>query len=657
MRKNFPNIFDYIDYFKKLILLEREEERRLHLGEIKRFSPQKRENAGRAILNLKGKDAGRGLGKTYLIKFKKIEDKLPKNEIQVGDLVIVTQSKKPSGQELQGTVISKNYNSITVAYPREPQSYHYTTGLRLDLFTNDVVFQRQKIALSKLKGNWELKRNLLGNPLLHEKNQIKQIQVENEKLNQTQIDAVNKILETKDFFLLHGPPGTGKTTTLVESILQCVKNGDRVLVCCDSNQGVDNILEKITKYSDNVVRIGNPSRIDTNLTNYSLDYLVEFETFFKDAKLLHKEIERSKELQKQYQKPTKDLRRGLSDSQIKKYGKYRKQSRGVPAPLMRKMASWIVVQERIRELSEKSRRLENYAIEEVITSKQIICTTNTTAGAEILENYINITQNKFNVVFIDEATQAVEPSCLIPAIFAPKLILAGDHKQLPPTVLSNEARDLNYSLFERLIELYPKEKSIMLDTQYRMHQDIVEFSNKTFYENKLKSNKINSNWKLKDINIKDEFKENNLVFIDTKKIKNNLESSRENSTSYLNQIECEIVEKIVDTYLNNGAKNQDIGVITPYDLQVQELKSKLNNEINVKSIDGFQGGEKEIIIISFVRSNLKNEIGFLKDKRRLNVALTRAKKKLILIGNSQTLNSDFEYKNLIKSCEKYEYIV
>ncbi|MEC8220533.1 MAG: AAA domain-containing protein, partial [Nanoarchaeota archaeon] len=243
MQKNFSNIFSYIDYFKKLIEVERREDRKQHHEEILKFSPQKRERVGRAILNLQGKPAGRGLGKTFLVKFTSSIEL--DHSIQIGDLVIVTQRVKPNGLEQQGTVVSKSKSMITVAYLQRPSSYHYQENLRLDLFTNDVVFQRQLSALQKMKGAWPLKRNLLGQPLFnHGKKLQKSFEFENSRLNLKQQNAIKSIINTEDFFLLHGPPGTGKTTTLVEAILQFAKQGKRVLVCCDSNQGVDNMLDK-----------------------------------------------------------------------------------------------------------------------------------------------------------------------------------------------------------------------------------------------------------------------------------------------------------------------------------------------------------------------------------------------------------------------------
>jgi predicted DNA helicase len=648
MQQEFSNIVSYISYFKTLVEFEREEDKKLHELEIQRFSPQKRERVGRAVLDLKGKSVGRGLGKTFLVKFSSDKD-ISENQIQVGDLVIVTSSKKPSGREQQGSVVSKSKFTMTIGYSQRPAPYHFTENLRLDLFTNDVVFQRQLKALSRVKGNWNLKRNLLGNTLIeYGTKKIKSFDFENKVLNSKQQESVKHIVNTEDFFLLHGPPGTGKTTTLVESIIQLQTLGKRVLVCCDSNQGIDNILEKLSKYSDSVVRIGNPSRVDTTLTEFTLDSMLEQNDFYKEAQGLYSQIEIYFTQQKQYQKPTRDLTRGLSDAQIIKYSRERRSSRGVPATIMKKMGSWLELQFMIRELQEKIKRFERFATEEILNSKQIICATNSFSGGDLLEEYVSLTKKNFDVVVIDEATQAVEPSCLVPALFAPKLILAGDHKQLPPTVLSENARALEYSLFERLIHIYHADRSLMLDTQYRMNTKIMKFSNKYYYHNELLSGIKNKDWILDE----DFFGESPIVFIDSNS-KDNKEMQKEHSHSYYNSHECTIAKHIVEIY-SKVYSPSSLGIITPYDAQVKELKKVISSEIKVSSIDGFQGGEREIIIISFVRSNLKESIGFLKDSRRLNVALTRARKKLILIGDSKTLSSSEEYTELLKLCTQVE---
>jgi len=248
----------------------------------------------------------------------------------------------------------------------------------------------------------------------------------------------------------------------------------------------------------------------------------------------------------------------------------------------------------------------------------------------------------FDVAIIDEASQTTIPSILIPIAKAHKFILAGDHKQLPPTVINYQAQKLQKTLFESYINKYPQ-KSQLLDTQYRMNDVLMQFPNSQFYDSKLKTDKMIENITLNDL-IEDEG--NPISFIDTSIMQDNAEKQLESSTSYINLLEAELCSGITDEYISKGLKVEDIGIITPYSNQVDLISQKTSVEVN--SVDGFQGRQKELIIISTVRSNNRAEIGFLNDLRRLNVAITRARRKLIIIGNKNTLSSNKTYKQLIK---------
>ncbi|RUM27684.1 MAG: IGHMBP2 family helicase, partial [Aquifex sp.] len=292
------------------------------------------------------------------------------------------------------------------------------------------------------------------------------------------------------------------------------------------------------------------------------------------------------------------------------------------------------------------------AIKKILSRAQVICTTNSTAGSEVLQDF------HFDVVIIDEATQSIEPSCLIPLVKGKKLIMAGDHKQLPPTVLSYEVQEpLSYTLFERLLDIYGEEIYEVLKIQYRMNRKIMEFSNRTFYDGKLIAHESVANHTIEDFVEKDKLKsvpspyrevilpQNVIVFIDVEGI----EEQRNGSTSYYNEKEASICKEIVDSLMRVGLKAKDIGVISPYEDQVNLLEEILeDSEVEVKTVDGFQGREKEVIIISLVRANKEEDIGFLKDYRRLNVALTRARRKLIILGNGKTLGRDKVYRELME---------
>ncbi len=305
------------------------------------------------------------------------------------------------------------------------------------------------------------------------------------------------------------------------------------------------------------------------------------------------------------------------------------------------MAEWIRLQKEIQKLINQKRDIEDQIIDDILETAQVICATNSGAGSDFLFEDI------FDVIFIDEASQSTEPSCLIPVIKGKKVVLAGDHKQLPPTVLHSDARGLSFTMFERFIKIYP-ENSYMLKIQYRMNDLIKEFPSKEFYNGELVSADTVKNRKLSDITGKEGetpiTDDTPVVFVDTGG--KFLEQQKRGSKSRYNPQEAETVKQIIEQLKSIGVKPEDIGVITPYKDHEEYLK-RLLPDIEVKTVDGFQGREKEVIIISLVRSNLDEEIGFLDDLRRLNVALTRAKRKLIVIGDAKTLSSNETYRRFI----------
>jgi len=663
----FRNYEDYYSHFKRLILLEREAEIEFHRREIKRLSGEKRERLGRAILNLRGKLVGRGLGGTYLVKYVR-RGGLPQTEIKVGDLVIASKGK-PRGNEIQGTVVEKTRFSLTVAYDRHPPSYALGKGVRIDLFANDVTFRRMLEALRRLKENSKLLDLLLGR--VEPKVISKPLKIFNGKLNNSQRAAVFKAVASDPVFLVHGPPGTGKTTTVSEIIYQLVKVGNRVLATADSNVATDNLVEKLANYGIKVVRVGNPSRITDTVVKYTLDYLLQYDEDYKRALRLYEEVDSLKEEQEKYTSPSPRWRRGMSDEDIVRYAEKGESVRGVPVKVIRAMADWLRIQRRINALIEKAKEYEAIAIDRILENAEVICSTNSSAGSEVLAN------RDFDVVVIDEATQSTEPSCLIPMVKGERWLMAGDHKQLPPTVLSEEAAPhLQRTLFERMLEVYGSGIKEMLRVQYRMNEVIMRFPAKTFYDGKIIAHESVAHRTLRDLGIGVEVlgdvphpydrildPDRPLVFTDT--LGRSPERQRRGSTSYYNEGEARIVLRVVQNLLKLGLKAKDVGVISPYDDQVDHMRSLLwengvPNEVEIKTVDGFQGREKEVIVVSFVRSNSYREIGFLVDTRRLNVAITRPKVKLVVIGDSLTLESHDVYRAFVeytRSVGGYEVVL
>jgi len=639
---------EYIRHFTELVELEREEQMRLHEEEMRRLSGREREERGRAFLLMKGKSQDLGLGGKHLVKFKKQTpgSTLPESEIEVGDLVLISKTSLWDEDNPLGTVAEKTSYSITVAFDDVPPGFVYRKDLRIDLFVNDITFQRMIEALKQFKRlpRWR-KDKLLGNTP-PEFAKVSKIDFFNAGLNKSQEEAVVRSLAARDFFLIHGPPGTGKTITCVEIIAQLINRGNRVLTAADSNVAVDNLVERLDKIGVNVVRIGHPARIIPSLRRRSLDYLVQEEPEYQKAQEFRKRAYELKEHMKRFIMPEMRWRRGLSDEEIMQLASEGKTTRGIPQKKIEGMRKWLDLKQELYRLFNDARELEERAIRRIIKAAEVICATNSTAGSEILKG------EKFDFAVIDEATQSTEPSALIAVLKAKRFIMAGDHKQLPPTILNEEAacRSFTRSLFERLLALHGDKIRVMLAVQYRMNEEIAEFPNREFYEGKLKADEEVRRHTLRDIlqeSVDVKYEDvKPFLFIDTGD--EFAERVKKGSTSRQNPGEARLVKDIAERLLNLGIRPEDVAVISPYDDQVALIKRMLRVDgLEIKTVDGFQGREKEVVIVSFVRSNKSGTIGFLSDLRRLNVSITRAKRKLVLIGDSNTLESEGCYKRLV----------
>ncbi|MCC3145037.1 IGHMBP2 family helicase [Halanaerobium sp. Z-7514] len=652
-------IMDYYNKFSQLLQLEREEEIDRHKLEIKYLSPSERQAKGRAMLDLRGKDAGTAFGHKPLVKFssKYSGKKLPETEITTGDLVMISLDKPLHPNNPTGTVAEKTSYSITVAFEKHPPEFIYSKGVRLDLFVNETSFDRMFSALEKVKKPQnkveERKRDIL---LAKKgfKNAAKS-KFQSNFLNQSQIKAVEHSLAAEDFYLIQGPPGTGKTVTAVELICEAVKNGAEVLAAAQSNTAVDNLLELLVEKELNVIRVGHPIRVNKKLRKHTLDDRVLKHHSYMEAEKLRDEVSDLINKQDSYIYPGGKYRRGLSDQEIKEYAErdIEHHVRGISPRVIDEMASWLELQSKIDKYFKQIERLEKQAVEAVLNKADVICSTNITAGSEILEDF------HFDLSVIDEATQATQPAALIPYFKADKSILLGDHKQLPPTVINQKAagEGLAKSLFEKLSELHGDDALSSLIIQYRMNRKIMGFSSLNFYNDSLRADPSVADADLSDLGINPQsekcFTEKALkaefpmVFLDTIDMEA-AERSLKASSSYDNPVEAEIVLDILDRAVMLSMDEHHIAVITPYKDQV-DLLNQHNNlaEIEIDTVDAFQGREKEMIVFSAVRSNDEANIGFLRDLRRLNVALTRAKRKVIFIGDSSTICEHQSYKNLL----------
>ena len=440
------------------------------------------------------------------------------------------------------------------------------------------------------------------------------------ELNQSQNNAVGQIIASQDVAIIHGPPGTGKTTTLVQGVKMLIKTEHTVLVTAPSNTAVDLLTERLFNAGIQVVRIGNISRVEESLMQHTLDVQL----------LHHPESKNIKKMKKE----AAELRR--------KAGRYKRkfgqEERSARARMYREAG----------ELNGYANRLESNLIEQILDAAQVITCTLVGASSEVLSNL------KFRTIIIDEAAQALEPASWIPILKASKVVLAGDPHQLPPTVKSREAQKggFNVSLIERY--LHSGKPSTLLRTQYRMNSLIMGFSNQEFYDKQLKADDSVADHQIHGPD------NHPLVFIDTAGCGFE-EKIEEKYQSRFNPEEAQILEEHLLLLLAEREVEDlpSIAVISPYRQQVIYLKQLIQDSttlsrapVTVNTIDGFQGQERDVVYISLVRSNEKGEIGFLSDTRRMNVAMTRAKKRLVVIGDSATIGSHPFYNGFLEYCER-----
>ncbi len=635
----------YIKNLIRLVNYERDAEIEAMRFEIAHMSGEKREELGRAINKVKGKYVGEELG-MKIVQFGRSEK--IETEISVGDMVLVSAAN-PLSSDFTGTVTEKGARYIKVAFDKRIPRWVVKKKTRLDLYANDITFKRMEDNLKhlSLKGKNALEY------ILNERNPknnrpVPYISYIDNNLNDSQKSAIENALSCENFYLIHGPFGTGKTRTLVELISQETRQNHKVLATAESNAAVDNILERLMENKKlKLTRLGHPQRVSKHNISQTLAYKVETHKLNKKIRKIRNKIDNLIEKRSSYTKPTPQYRRGYGDYDIIYNASKGKGGRGISPEKMKSMAQWIEYNQQIDELHDDIKRVENKMIRDIIETSDVILSTNSSAALE------SISRTKFDVAIIDEASQATIPSVLIPIAKAHRFILAGDHKQLPPTIISDKAQKLEKTLFEELIKIYPF-KSQLLDVQYRMNSLLMKFPNAEFYNNNLKSDSSVDDITINDILTTTE-KEDAMLFVDTSNVDNTGEIHLKDSKSIVNEIEAEIAIRLTDDYLKVGLTEDDIGIISPYADQVKIIQDR--TPVEVKTVDGFQGREKEIIIISTVRSNEDGNIGFLRDLRRLNVAITRAKRKLIIIGNVNTLENNPTYARLIEFARKNKVLV
>ncbi len=601
---------DHHELYLKLIRWELDDEMQNVLQKLQNWPKKRLIENGISLFDLIGKNDGWLFGQR-IIKFTNRRKKdLGAHRFRQGDIILLSRKDPLKETTIEGTIYSTSRNSIKIVFSDIPKNIRKDTW-RIDKGANRIAYDRMKDALNSVfqeEGGVPLRELLLG--MVHDPPGTASLTPElggargrstsfAHDLNEPQLIASKAAIERR-LTLIQGPPGTGKTHTAVRILESWAKQDvGTILAVADSNVAVDNLLEGLLARGVRSVRLGQPVKVREKLRQATMDAQMEIHPLRRD---LETQLELNEKLNRRISS-MKGKEKGLAHRDIKK--------------------GW-----------KEIRRIENQIRDDILDKTQIVCCTCIGSGNEILDG------RRFSQVLIDEATQATEPASLVPLIRgARQIVLVGDHKQLPPTVLSFRAEEkgLKRSLFERLVDLGIE--PFLLTKQYRMHPSISKFPNKQFYSSKLIDG-VNASSRPAPAGLLWPDWDNPVAFIPVE----GGELVSPDGTSRENPVEVSWVLKITEDLLEAGElTKKDIGIITPYAGQVRAIRNSMDeklDDVEVRTVDGYQGREKEVIIFSCVRSNPEGNVGFLAEPRRLNVALTRAKRGLIVIGDPATLRSD-----------------
>jgi superfamily I DNA and/or RNA helicase len=572
------------------------------------------------VLDLETTEENVGLGGRHLVTFMHESKKRLTTRLGPGDIIAVSPRKAEVDSPPTGTVVSATRASVVVAFDRPPPQWMREGRLRLDVTANDVTFDRAKAALSKWQAmdsgqKRDRREILLGNsPPRFDKPPVF---TPHRSLNPEQHEAVSLALSARDVALVHGPPGTGKSTVLSELASQWGHQGKRLLCTAASNAAVDHLLELCLDAGLKAVRVGHPARVLPHLQEHTLDLLVEahremFEEAFDLLGYARKQRERGRSRQR--------------------FGNAREASAEA------------------YKLMDDARVLEKKALNSILQGAEVVCATLSMLEGSTLRN------ESFDVALFDEATQAIEPLALLAFLKAPIVVMAGDQKQLAPTVISMDAekQGLGTSLFERLLKDYGDEVKRMLKEQYRMHETIMRFPSDETYGGQLRAHASVASRTLNEV-LQKEVDAPPVLFLDTAG-KGFDESKAPQTESLRNEGEAGLVVARVRELLAAGLNPKELGVITPYRAQALWLREQLIdlNDLEVDTVDAFQGREKDVIIVSLVRSNTEQQLGFLEDLRRLNVAITRPRRHLFVVGDSATLSAHPFYSRWLEYTQRVD---
>ncbi|NTS39297.1 AAA family ATPase [Flavisolibacter sp. BT320] len=623
-----------MDYFKRLSQLlqtEKEEDRRQYESLTSHLPITDRRENGMTWYPIAIRDTEIGRGDYLTIEVERTTHQDLQHQFRFGMTAALFSNHAPKENRLEGTITRISGNRLKLSL-RVDELPDWTRDGKLGV---DAVFDENSYAemeaalklapaVGEKREEGRLVRILTGTetPVFYAKESYPPFT----RLNESQKAAVEKILAANELAIVHGPPGTGKTTTLVQAIKALLqKDRERVLVVAPSNAAVDLLSEKLSDEGLNVVRVGNPARVNERQMALTLDSKVAAHNSAKDIKRLRKQAAEYRDLAQKYKRNF-----GAAEREQRK-------------------ALFTEARNLVREVE----KTEQYIVDDILSKADVI--TATLVGA----SHYTVRNLRYHTVVIDEAGQALEPACWIPILKAKKLVMAGDHQQLPPTIKSDAAaKELGKTLMEKAAALHP-ESVVLLEEQYRMNEVIAGFSSKEFYGGKLKAAFSVAHWRLLG-------EEAPLLFIDTagcgyEEVYEGTSISNPEEALFLVKQLGDYVEKLKAVYTKESFPS--IAVISPYRHQVAVLKDlvlgdeslqEVGAAITVNTIDSFQGQERDAVFISMTRSNADSTIGFLSDIRRMNVAMTRARKKLVVVGDSATLSQFSFYADLIQYAQEKE---
>ena len=626
-----------------LIRLERQADLEQYRQKVLLLPLHRKTKEGKCWYPVRAKRTYIGTGERFIVEVERTNNLDQPHVFSSGKVVSIfsNASNTPEKENLGGVINYVRDNLMVITLNGDDLPTWIENGmLGVDVMFDEMSYREMeatmKLVIKAEEGKIaELRDTLLG----ERKASFQHSEVKNENknlikegslsaLNSSQQQALEKILSAQDVGIIHGPPGTGKTTTLVQAIKATIHAEGQSLVCAPSNAAVDLLADKLSSEGLRVLRLGHPARVTEQSLSKTLDARIATHEYYKELKSIRKRMQQLRDSAFKYKR---------------NFGYSQKQERKL-------------LLEEAKGLKADADMLEFYIVNDLLQNSDVI--TCTLVGC----NHYLLRGKRYKTVFIDEAAQALEPACWIPILKADRVIFAGDHCQLPPTIKSNEAAKagLAKTLFEKCIERQSI-TATMLAVQYRMNENIMQFSSYYFYENKLIADESVRLATLDSLPPIDFIDTAGCGYSDAQDPETLSRINTEEAALLIRQVEKLIYQIGLEAWQE---KHYTLGIIAPYSAQVEylhklaeasEILNEIHHLISINTVDAFQGQERDVIAISFVRSNEKGEVGFLADIRRTNVAMTRARKKLLMIGDSATLGSHPFYVDLIEYVQQKRF--